>query len=342
MNTWIGRAASVVAVCAAWAAPAWGQDAEQPKGVALFKQQAEALLPLVKSDLAKSFLRAAQALPPVATRTLHLNREKRLWVTDQAFSVLPGSDRAGFEARPIDEDRYYQTKYGSPLAYCRVLDLVGTVGGWDSFKGKRIADYGYGTIGHLRMLASRGAEVTGIDPDPFLVALYSEKADTGAVDGLEGAGKGRIGLVDSLWPGGEGASSEVGGGYDLFLSKNTLKNGYIHPEREVEKRLLVDLSVPEEQYVRAVHDALKPGGLFVIYNLSPAPSKEGEPYKHWADGRCPFPRELLEKAGFEVLAFDMHDDEAGRRMFEALGYPTKAQDGSEDLFAHYTIARRRP
>ncbi len=325
-------------------APAPPQQPAEPelKGVALLRQEAGKLRPLTETDLGRRFLDAAAALPTIQPRMLYPNREKRQWLTKAAYDALPESDRAGFEALPSDEDRYYQTKYGSPLAYVRAIDLIARVGGMTEFRARTIADYGYGTVGHLRMMASMGADATGIDVDPFLVALYSEPGDTGpvAAEGRHGEG-GRVTLVNGLWPGGEGVGAKVGGGYDLFLSKNTLKNGYIHPEKEVDKRMLVDLSVPEEQYVRAVFGALKPGGLFVIYNISPRPSREGEQYKPWADGRCPFPRDMLESAGFEVLAFDQNDDEPARRMFETLAYPTKADDGGDDLFAWYTIARRR-
>ena len=51
-----------------------------------------------------------------------------------------------------------------------------------------------------------------------------------------------------------------------------------------------------------------------------APSNPGEPYKNWADGRCPFPRPLWEAAGFEVLAFDCDDTPAIRQIAHALGW----------------------
>ncbi len=372
MNRACARTA-LVAVSAVVAMAVGVQPAARPaSGAALLQEQAAKLRPLVESDAARAFLDATASLPEFKGATYYLNAGRRSWLTEAQYKALPEADRAGYEPhtarglyvnpetrryvneqqfaalseaeragfqlRAADEDRYYQTRYGSPLVYARPLDLAAKAG-LNNLAGKRIADYGYGTIGHLRLLASLGADVTGIDVDPFLIALYSERGDTGTIAGAS-AKSGRITLVDGLWPGGEGMQTKVGGGLDLFISKNTLKNGYVHPEQEVDKRLLVDLSVPEEQYVKAVHDALKPGGLFLIYNLSPRPSREGEKYIHWADGRCPFPRAMLEKAGFEVLAFDANDDEAARRIFETLEYPTKAEDGGENLFALYTMARR--
>lgn len=348
------HAALLVSLVAAGAAggAAFGQAQPDsgPKGVALFHQQAAGLLPTVETDLAREFLKATGALPTIGARTLYRNREKRLWMTKAQFAALPEGERAGFEESAVDEDGYYQTRYGSPLAYVRAIDLAVKVGGFGSgrgFAGTRIADYGHGTVGHLRMLGALGAAVTGIEVDPFLAALYSEPEDTGVVaSDLHHGPPGVVTLVNGLWPGGtspggESIAAQVGGGYDLFISKNTLKNGYIHPAKPVEKRLLVDLSVSEEAFVKAIFDALRPGGLCVIYNLGPAPSKEGDAvFKHWADGRCPFTRAAWEAAGFEVLAFDVNDDGPARRMFEALEYPTKDKEGGDDLFAWYTIARR--
>ncbi|MFX8836756.1 hypothetical protein ABTM80_19485, partial [Acinetobacter baumannii] len=63
-------------------------------------------------------------------------------------------------------------------------------------------------------------------------------------------------------------------------------------------------------------------------------------------GTCPFPREALERAGFEVIAFDANDDAPARQMAEALGWTKPNDDGSpgmdaeRDLFGRYTIARR--
>ncbi|MFM9994864.1 MAG: hypothetical protein ACKVU4_03580 [Phycisphaerales bacterium] len=347
----VPRCAGLFAGLAVGAA-AFGQAPAEPalKGVALFQKQAASLAPTVETDPARQFLQAVGALPTIEPRTFHRNREKRLWLTKAQFDALPEGERSGFEEAVVDEDMYYQTRYGSPLAYVRAIDLavkVGGFGGGRGFAGMKIADYGHGTVGHLRMWGALGALVTGIEVDPFLKALYSEPGDTGVVPSdLHHGPPGSVTLVHGLWPGGEGPdggsiAAKIGGGYDMFISKNTLKNGYIHPAKPVEKRLLVDLSVSEEAFVKAIFDALKPGGLCVIYNLGPAPSKEGDAmFKHWADGRSPFGRAAWEAAGFEVLAFDVIDDGPARRMFEALEYPTKDKEGGDDLFAWYTIARR--
>ena len=99
------------------------------------------------------------------------------------------------------------------------------------------------------------------------------------------------------------------------------------------------LGVDDTTFVRALRDVLKPGGLVLIYNLSPAPSKPDEPYRPWTDGRCPFPRALFEQAGFEVLAYDATTTRPARAMGQALGLgPGQGgMDLENDLFGHYTL-----
>jgi hypothetical protein len=236
--------------------------------------------------------------------------------------------------RTLDETFYYTTRYGSPLAYARPLEILAQAGLAD-VRGKRIADFGYGTIGHLRLLASLGADVHGIEVDPMLRALYA--TDVGAV------GKGRLALHHGQWPAERSLVTEVGEGYDLFISKNTLKHGYIHPAEAVNPRMLVHLGVDDSTYVATLARTVKPGGLVMIYNLCPAPAPPGKPYIPWADGRCPFERALLEKSGFEVLVLDRDDSSAARRMAHALGWDAgeRPMGLEKDLFATYTLLRRR-
>jgi hypothetical protein len=191
-------------------------------------------------------------------------------------------------------------------------------------------------------LALLGADAVGVDVDPLLPALYSLPEDQGSVRGRDGKIAGGVTLVDGRWPGDDKARKAVGSGFDLILSKNTLKNGYVHPERPVDKRMLLDLGVSEEAFVKALYDSLKPGGHVMIYNISPAPAPPDKPYIPWADGRCPFPREMLIKAGFDVLKYDVDDSKAVREMARAFGWD-KGEGGMDlenDLFAHYTLLRQ--
>ena len=61
-----------------------------------------------------------------------------------------------------------------------------------------------------------------------------------------------------------------------------------------------------------------------------------------ADGAFPFERSLVEKAGFEILAFDEPDHDAMAGIFVALGHDQgKGKEKMlEELFTYYTLLRR--
>src|SRR5690606_30186462 len=167
--------------------------------------------------------------------------------------------------------------------------------------------------------------------------------DQGAFAGLGGK-KGSVRLLTGRWPAGEAIAADVrkGGPYDLFLSKNTLKRGYIHPAREADPSRLVDLGVEDDAFIKAVHDSLKPGGVFLIYNIAPAQAPDDQPYLPHADGTCPFDRAELEAAGFEVVVYDEDDQASILKYWEALGL-NQGKDEERmrgDLFAWWTMCRR--
>src|SRR5438132_4960834 len=119
--------------------------------------------------------------------------------------------QVGGERQIVDEEYYYTTRYGTPLAYARPLEVLAGAGFTD-VAGKRLVDFGYGGIGQLLMLASLGAGAVGIDVDPLLRAMYAER------DGRFGDGSLRT--LDGRWPTDAPVRAAVGGGYDLLLSKN--------------------------------------------------------------------------------------------------------------------------
>jgi SAM-dependent methyltransferase len=317
-----------------------GFDLAPPTGVASLLQEAKALEPLVTSSLARDFLRATDDLPSVAPRALYADKTKSRVFTEAEFRSFRQEQRQGLERVPVDETFYYTTKYGSPLAYVRPLDLLGKAG-LESVAGRQILDFGYGSIGHLRLLASLGAQVSGVDVDPLLAALYSAPEDTEVARKAHGF-QGRIRLIHGRFPLDEAVRDRVGTGYDLILSKNTLKKGYVHPERPVEKRRLLNLDVDDATFLKSIFAALKPGGRVLIYNISPAPSPPDRPYKNWADGRCPFAREAWKTAGFHVLAFDQEDSSAIRLLAHALGWDKGDSpiDLKADLFALYSLFQK--
>ena len=302
--------------------------------VGQLRAEAKAVEPLAASSLGKSFLAATAWLPHVETRVVWFDSSRTHAWSDAEAASFADTTKQRLVLREYDEGFYYNTRYGSPLAYLRPLELLAEHG-VKGVSGRRVMDFGYGTIGHLMLLGYLGADVVGVEVDPTLRVLYAK--DQGKV------GKaGHLTLVDGQWPATEDVRKAAGGGFDLILSKNTLKRGYIHPERPANPRMLVQLGVDDSTYVARLHDALKPGGYVLIYNLSPAPSKPDKPYQPWSDGRCPFERGLLERAGFEVLAYDLDDGPAARALGHALGWDAgpRPMDLANDLFAHATLLRR--
>lgn len=314
-------------------------DEKDPTIIEELRQEADAVRPLVKSKLARDFLDQVGHLPDPKPRTMYRDEQRR-YLSAASVEKLDKSGREKLTEIPVTGTLYYTTKYGSPLAYVRLIDLLGQ-SGIERFNGRRILDYGYGTVGHLRLVALCGAEAVGVDVDPFLPALYCLPEDQGDVRIGEKT-VGRVKMVDGRWPT-DDAAKAVGGGYDLIISKNTLKNGYLHPEREVDKRMLIELGVSEEAFVKSLHNTLKPGGHVMIYNICPAPAPADKPYIPWADGRCPFSRKMLKSAGFEIIEFDKDDSKSVREMAHALGWD-KGEGGmnlEKDLFAHYTLLRKQ-
>jgi hypothetical protein len=332
---------SLLLICALRA-----QQAEAPAAPSVLetlRAEAAALQPLASSDLVRAFLTATAALPEVQPRTVYANADRSQWHSAGQAAGLAPDERAALTERTLDASFYWNTRYGTPVAYARALDLAAQHG----FASGAVVDFGAGGLGAPRLLASLGCAVAAVDVDPLLPAFYCEPADTGRIAPADPAGKpGELALVTGHWPGDPAAALAVRAtlpkGVDLFLSKNTLKRGYVHPAEEVDPRKLVHLGVSDEEFVAAVVASLRPGGLFLIYNLCPAPAPEGQPYIPWADGRCPFARELLETSGLEVVAFDSVDDEAIRVQAHALGWDQgdSAMDLDADLFAWFTLARK--
>jgi hypothetical protein len=331
------------------AAPAVAQPEDEHQHmstVEVLRQEAAAVMPLVENRGTRRLLMSTSWLPFPGTHRLYQSRDRTKAITAAAWEALPEDERVGYTLQELDEQFFYYTRYGSPMAYARALDLACThMGGGECFTKRRILDFGYGGVGHLRMLASIGAHAVGVDIDPLIHLLYEQAGVTGAVTGVglteEEAVDGTLTLLKGRWPGEQDVRAAAGGEYDLILSKNTLKRGYIHPEQEVDPRMLVHLGVDDAAFLAAVVESLKPGGLFVIYNLSP--KQREDRYIPWADGRSPFDRGALEAAGLEVIAFDADDNERARAMGRALRWDKqgpRSMDLENDLFALYTIARK--
>lgn len=312
--------------------------ADDPTATEQLAEQAAALRPLVDSPIAHAFLDAVSTLPLPAERTVYRNAETRDAVTVDAYRALPDTVQSQYDPHVLDASFYYFTRYGSPLAFVRGVDLLGARG-VEALQGTKWVDFGFGSIGQLKCLAAQGATAVGVEVDPLLEALYSDSTDTGHVlPASPGGTPGEVRLVFGQFPADSKAITSVGGDVDVFVSKNTLKRGYIHPEQEVDPRMLVHLGVDDATFLSAVYDALAPGGWFLIYNLCPPQSEER--YLPWADGRCPFDRVACEAAGFVVVAYDEDDTAFARRMGKALGW-AEQMNLETDLFGLYTILRKR-
>ena len=302
--------------------------------VAQIRKEAAALAPLVKTALAQEFLAAAADLPPQAPRRLWHDAAKAHYFTDAEAARLGEAERRALYPRSVDEELYYVDRFGTPVAYARPLEILGL--GKDGLAGKRVVDFGFGAPGHLRMFAGLGAHVTGIEVDPLSKALYTAPGDQGPIHGRLGR-DGDLRLLYGAFPRDAALKASVGGGYDLFLSKNVLKRGYIHPERFALEKHLISLGVDDETFVRTLHGMMAPGGRVLIYNISPPPAPPDQPFVPWADGRCPFAREVWEKAGFHVVELDRDDTPAARLMAKTLAW-----EEPEEFFATYTLVEKPP
>ncbi len=129
-----------------------------------------------------------------------------------------------------------------------------------------------------------GAHATAVDVDPLLPEIYKDAS--GAF------GSGSVQLLHGRFPFETTLVEDAGTGYDLVVSKNTLKRGYIHPSRTpTSPRHVIDLGVDDEIFLAAIAKLLKTQGLFVIYNFCPPKAAEDKPYIPWAEGESPFTQE---------------------------------------------------
>ena len=323
------------------AAPAASAAPAPVNAVAQLLAEAKKLDAIVTTKEVKRFLAHVSTLPHIAPRTLYHDEKKTHVYTEQQAAALPPAEKAALKTKVVDEDYYYNTKYGSLLSYTRALDILFSRG-LKLPPGSRVFDFGYGYIGHLRLLATMGVDATGLDVDPVLTALYAQPGDQGEFQGPEGD-KGHVRVLEGHFPADPAAVAAVGTGYDLVISKNVLKKGYIHPDRPADDKFLVHLGVSDEVVLKSFFAALKPGGTMLVYNICPALSPPDKPFIPWSDGRSPYTRQQWEAAGFKVAVFDQDDTAAVRVMGHALGWgddPEDKWDIDHDLSVIYSIVER--
>ncbi|MFG0275451.1 MAG: hypothetical protein ACF8QF_10380 [Phycisphaerales bacterium] len=332
----------VISACALVGAPlaAFAEDEASAAGRAQFREQAAALADLVESDLALTFLAVADDLRAVEPRQIHYRRADRAAMTPEQYEAASEAERDGFAEMTIDWRQYYGLM-STPLAWTRPLEVL-AAHGFTSADDARILDFGFGNVGQLRMLASMGADVVGVEIPGIHEVMYRLPDDTGPVERAPDAGDGPDGSIDlafGFWPGGEGMRDAAGDDFDLIMTKNVLKLGYIHPEQEADPRTLIHLGVDDDAFVQALYDSLAPGGIVFIYNLYPQQPEDR--YLPWAHGENPFDRALWEATGFEALAWNVPDSPGAQAMGRALGWDQQRPETYEqDFNAMYTILRR--
>ncbi|MCA9297140.1 MAG: hypothetical protein KC983_11500 [Phycisphaerales bacterium] len=316
--------------------PPSGDVANRPTIIDVMQNEARALESFISTDTARAFIRAVDQLPVPDARTIYHDAETSTYLSAKDAEPIFEEEAARLREITLTPERYYVTKYGTPFAYARAIDLAAAHG--LTFRpGMRTLDIGYGGIGPLRLLAANGCDAVGVDVDSFLPALYCESSDQGTFGTGEHAG--RVTMIDGAWPGDDATRTAVGTGFDFIISKNTLKRGYIHPAREVDPKKTIDLGVDDATYVKALYDAAAPGALVMIYNICPPLAKDDEPYVPWADGRCPFDEAVLRETGFEIIAYNTNDDEAVRAMGVHLDWGTR-EDLETSFYATYTLVRK--
>lgn len=309
--------------------------------IAKLQRDARAIAPLVTTPFALDFLEATGSLPSKSARRVYRNKAKKVTIVQGELDALSPDERRGWEAVEVDEERYYEADVADPLHYVRPLDIAAKRGVYLGPRTKML-DFGYGAIGHLRLLASLGLRVTGVDVRSELTVYYDRPEDTGPI--LPAKGKNDVGelrLLHGFFPTDPKIKEQVGTGYGFVIAKNTLKKGYIHPDREVpDNAMLIQLGVDDATFLAAFHDALTPNGRMLIYNLF-VPVADGQPFKPMSDGRSPFTRDQWQAAGFEIEAFDQDDSPAMQRILKATGTEEDESFRIADLHVLYTLVRRR-
>ncbi|HEY3174253.1 MAG TPA: hypothetical protein VGK94_00680 [Candidatus Polarisedimenticolia bacterium] len=111
------------------AAPEAATAPATPRSAAdAIRDEARALAPLARSELVRQFLGATSALAAVSPRRLWHDEGKTRYYTEAEDAKLPEDRRGALIEESFDEEYYYTTRYGTPLAYARPLDILAESG----------------------------------------------------------------------------------------------------------------------------------------------------------------------------------------------------------------------
>lgn len=307
--------------------------------VAKLTAEATALPPLLRSRWAVEYVGQVSQLLPISPRKLYFSPDRRVYLSEAEAKLQkdPAPLRT-FEM--VDEAGYYTGNLGSPLFHARLIDLVAE-GQASKQAGRRSLDLYAAAIGPVKLMAAAGLDAVAVSASPKQRALYSKAGDQGPVKISGRDVSGRVTFLTGNFPADPALRAQVGTGYEFVLAKNVLKRGYIRPTGEVSPDSLINLGVPDADYLRYLRDTLKPGGRLLVYNLCPSPNPAV--YDPDADCRSPWSRAEWQTAGFIVRDFERNDTEVARQFAVALGYdkpPVSLR--IDDLYAIYTLLERPP
>lgn len=332
------------------------------RAVARLVGESYAVAGLAPSRWAAQLAAATAQLPKVGPRRLYHSADGSRSFGEPELAGRPKAARANYVAETVDEEGYYYGPLGSPLFYMRLLDIV-SENVRANLPGRRLLEWNYSSIGPLKLLALQGVHAVGVSPAPRLRALYSFPGDQDLVQVQGREVLGRVTLHTGYFPADPTTRAAVGGDYDVIFARNLLTRGYVHPNApdtavpgpedppRPRPTPFLNLGVSDEEFLRLMLAALKPGGRLLIYNLCPAPPPADRPYDPHSDCRNPFPQGLWQAMGFRVRDYDRSDTPAARALIKALapiplitppalpGAPTAHLDPA-DLYATYTLVER--
>ena len=96
--------------------------------VGAIREEAKAIRSLYKSKLVGEYLDATARLPLVQPRALVRDSSRTHYWTAAEAAAFPDTMRVRLVNVPISERFYWYTRYGTPLAYSRALEIAANAG----------------------------------------------------------------------------------------------------------------------------------------------------------------------------------------------------------------------
>lgn len=310
---------------------------------AALAKEAEKVAEVITHPAITEWLEKAEELPEVKGAVLVVGpREEggfdREVYTLQQSLEFTGDELEDFRQVEYGPKRYYATNYGTPIAYAPALLAAAEAGGFNSFRNKRVLDFGYGQLGQLEMLARCGAAVFGVEADPVIHTLYHATRIGDGVTAEDGT-KGSVHLELGEWFSDWRLRERLGGNFDVIIARNVLKRGYVQPDEPMRGFDPIDIGGEPEDAARAIYNALDDGGVAVVYNLGGgAWHREDGTYNAPADVRDPFGREAWEAAGFEIVHFQSNGSQLMREVFSVATDRDLAEFDAYNVL--YTVVRK--